>query len=264
MDSETYPDEDNVAIARSVMSANFARQLVLRRFLDQVQSWPELGSRSGPLRVAVVGGSADEPELLALAELGVPLEVRTFGVEGNDVYLDLNSPVPDAWSANFSADLVLCSQVIEHVWHHENAFSWLGELSGHQTRLWLAVPASNRPHGSPDYFSAGFTDGYLVENLRIRGWHVLDSGMLGSRRLYVAALTSNLWLSERGHEFPMAELLGAGNGRNFLSGIRRNGIDMFRLSFASKRVRTDLRYATEAWLWLERCSRLKCEYVHLG
>ena len=86
-------------------------------------------------RVAVVGGSPAEPELVSLP---VDATIDYFGVENTIgdsrfTYLDLNLLRTDL-HANY--DLVICSQVLEHVYDVRNAIENL---------LRLASPSSSHP-----------------------------------------------------------------------------------------------------------------------
>jgi 2-polyprenyl-3-methyl-5-hydroxy-6-metoxy-1,4-benzoquinol methylase len=73
----------------------------------------------------VIGGDRDDPEILALQGTGIEFTVRTLGIdEAADEHLDLN--MRGEHEAHY--DLVLCSQVLEHVWDHEATFSNLAAL----------------------------------------------------------------------------------------------------------------------------------------
>jgi len=238
--------------AISLCGNNFARALVLEQFLVAVasqgieQPTPHPGMS---LDIAVIGGSSAEPEIRALESHGYLCNVTTYGVDKLcDVFLDLNqSPAADS-SIDPKFDLVLCSQVLEHVWNHAAAFRWLGLLAGDSALLWVGVPAANRPHGSPGYFSAGFTDEYLANNLRTLGFEILGSGQIGSARLYRGALMTPIWLSVRGYASP---LLFAFEGSPKLLRIPltlRYLPSMLRVSLASGRVVSSQRCATESWV----------------
>ena len=56
------------------------------------------------------------------------------------------------WSGIF--DLILCSQVWEHIWHHGNAFENIENLTSSGSYLWLASLASHRAtHSLPIWLS---------------------------------------------------------------------------------------------------------------
>jgi hypothetical protein len=237
----------NTTIARAVARQNFARSLVVESFMKCSASI-FAGHNGDPIRIAVIGGSEYEPEVLALQQLGFKTEVTVLGLEEFDTYLDLNSNPSGSLSPPL-VDLVLCSQVIEHIWHHQHFFEWMKILSKNHAYLWLAAPAANRPHGLPDFYAAGFTQEFLEYNLGHQGFSILGGGTLGSKRLYVSALTSEVWLSVFGHRVPPLTSFGT---RSWAK------TQILRLKFLptgcslwmrSGKVRSDLRYATEVWVW---------------
>lgn len=235
-------------LALRLVPQNFARALVVEQFIDCVTAsidWKKLPQ----LSVTVVGGSNDEPEIAALRELGFEVKVSVVGIDSPDSFVDLNGK-PGAAAAGYPlGDLVLCSQVIEHVWHHRHFFEWLVRLTSEKSYLWLAAPAANRPHGSPGYFSAGFTSEYLANNLEANGMRVQGNGMVGTTRLYYAALTSPFWLSVFGHRLPpFTEISVDSRWKRFALRLRYAPMTI-RLMFCSPEVRFDLRYATESWAW---------------
>jgi hypothetical protein len=72
------------------------------------------------LHIAVIGGSRDEPELELLKLRGFNLTIKLYGIENYEHHLDLNLPTMDHKFEKF--DLILCSQVLEHIWNHQNSF----------------------------------------------------------------------------------------------------------------------------------------------
>ncbi len=70
--------------------------------------------------IAIVGGNKNDPEVLLVKKLFVNCQITFLGVEKNpDVnFLDLNKKTMQ----HKEFDLVICSQVIEHIWNQENFF----------------------------------------------------------------------------------------------------------------------------------------------
>jgi SAM-dependent methyltransferase len=180
-----------------------------------------LKSLDYPLKsIAVVGGTSKDLEVSIVRKIFPSVEVSYFGIDNphddsNFGFLDLNILDPQ----EKVYDLVLCSQVIEHVHNLENAFknlrSLMNPINGF---IWLNCPASNIPHGSPDYFSAGYSKEFLSEIFDRNAIQTLSAGYFGSStKLGVI----NKWRKE---------ILW-----RFLS-----------LPF-SKEIRTDLPFATEVW-----------------
>lgn len=231
-------------IAFKLCPENFGRALVLTEFLETIE---EFFPKNSVIRVAVVGGYKTEPEIKALQHLGYSLQVQIYGIEEDMIQLDLNEMPQNLSLARGNFDLVLCSQVWEHIWNHEAALMNLTTLMSKQSYLWLAAPASNRFHGSPYYFSAGFTSQYLAKNLAQVGLEVHSHGQLGTRRNYLATHALPTWLSVKGHQFPLPL---AFSEHRFVPRVLfsfRYLIKTFGLLLTSKKITTSSRFATESW-----------------
>lgn len=243
-------DAEALHIGRQVSPHNFARSLVVAQFLSQFLT--TLQTRSATqLRIAVAGGSSTEPELVALKRLNLNYSETTFGFGDVDVDLDFNSPVEPQRVRFDKFDLVLSSQVLEHVWNHQNYFGWLSILSRPSAYLWVGCPTANRPHSSPDYFSAGFTDSYLSKNLQSRGLQVIDSGMIGSRRMYHAALVEELWLTVEQHEHPVLSCANGATSFGEFTRVLRRVPSLVRLASLSSSISGNVRFAVESWVWAQ-------------
>lgn len=238
-------------VASCVSPGNVARREIVRTFLEcAVPHIDQLMSHStGPLRVAVIGGHSDEPELDALRNLGFSLEVVVVGLESSEVVVDLNSSA-DVLLPGDGAHLVLCSQVLEHVWNHGSFFRHLRNFTARDSLLWLAAPKANRPHASPDFYSAGFTASYMARNLENVDFRILASGEMGSRRLYESALLSRMWFSGIGYRFPVGAYL-FDNKRPWTSRLALTFYCLpqnLRFGLLSKTLTAESRYATESWV----------------
>lgn len=155
--------------------------------------------------VAVVGGTSADPEVDVLKKLFPDVGIHFFGIDNskndpNYLALDLNL-APLANMTNF--DLVINSQVIEHVWNLSNAFDNLACLTKQGGFLWVNCPASNMAHGSPAYYSAGYTDGYIAENLKHRNFDVIISKTFGSKRNYFITHTLRHWPTDAELKHPV-------------------------------------------------------------
>lgn len=226
-------------------SENFSRNYVTTKFISLFKHH-YVNKKSDRLKIAVVGGSTDEPELLAIKQAGFEFEVTSFGIELSDYILDLNVGFLDSIDKFKEFDLVLCSQVLEHVWNHHIVFQTLVNLAKPGGFIWLACPAANRPHGSPDFFSAGFTDSYLALNLANYSCEILECGMFGSKRTYYSNLIFDKWLTISEHNFPLKSIFlpkvyfaKSFNIRRFLRAIQ--------ISLISPITEKDTRFATESW-----------------
>jgi hypothetical protein len=194
-------ETDSRKLAVTYLPKNFARALLVEEFLNYFKTTHLFDSRI--IQVAIIGGYSQEPEIVVLKELGIKMDITFFGVDSGMEWLDLNKPQShNSVLSSQKYDLVLCSQVLEHIWNHSQAFSYLKQLLHDHSYLWISCPSSNRPHGLDFFYSAGFTSKYLVNNLELLQMKVVASGSIGTRRLYRAIHTLPTWLSVKGHAFP--------------------------------------------------------------
>lgn len=149
--------------------------------------------------VAIVGGGVEEPELKYLQRK----EFSFFGIErGNiDKFTQFNLNVPSANEKQF--DLVICSQVLEHVYDIKIALANLVNLVKPGGYLWIACPASNYAHGSPDYFSAGYSHQLITHLIKPLGVQIILAENYGSRRMYFYTHALQYWPTRREYEFPL-------------------------------------------------------------
>jgi SAM-dependent methyltransferase len=236
-------------LAFEICPGNFGRAVVLTKFIELITS--KL-TKDKSINVAIVGGNLDEPEVRALFALGFEPKVTILGIENDNYYFDLNLPQDFSFTKIDQFDLILCSQVFEHIWNHEAAFRNLLKLASNKSFLWVGCPTSNRPHGSPSYYSAGFTSEYLALNLENLGFEILDQGQFGSKRNYQLTHLLPTWLSVRGHMFPP---LFAFEGRRMLVrlyySIRFLPTTLWSLC-SSKKISEGDRFATESWVLAEK------------
>jgi SAM-dependent methyltransferase len=194
-------------------------------------------------RVALVGGGIGEAEI-ELLKKNSTFDVTYFGIERipneNFFFLDLNYDT--AFEDSF--DLVVCSQVLEHVWNHQTFFDNLTKLVKARGLLWIGCPASNYPHGSPEYFSAGFAPDYLINNLRMRNLELLLSGSLGSKRYYYLTHSLQIWGSKNLHRFPIFFGISRYYPREFLGRLYSLWLD--------SRVVHGIKYATETYVFFQK------------
>jgi len=226
------------------------RDAVVRQFSQKIKGHLDNSFQGW---IAVVGGSLREPELESLAgTIASEYSVKTFGVDQEaDFFLDLNEEAHRVADFSDPCGLILCSQVLEHVWNHHNAFKALEDIASKGTLLWLAFPASNIVHGSPHYYSAGFTEQFAAKNLASRGWKIIDSGSFSSRRNYLARHAKNLWLSEAETKRPFRYL--SPEGTSLAEKINRVRYFLWPLIWLSlQRESTDPKWAVESWVLAQR------------
>lgn len=240
-------------LAQSLYPKNVARSLVIEEFIEFFKSTELL--EANQLKIAVVGGSANEPELEVFKHLEIEVELIIFGVDPKIEYLDLNKL--NSHSPNYNFDIILCSQVFEHIWNHNAAIENLKNLMTKKSYLWITCPTSNRPHGLDFYFAAGLTESFLASNLKYHGLKVEASGRLGSRRIYRSIHTLPTWLSVRGNRFPPIWAFESHpyDKENFLYRFAftlRYFHRSIELLFFSGKITTDIRTASESWV----CARI--------
>jgi hypothetical protein len=201
-----------------------------------------------PHSIAVVGGTSQDPEVAEIKRILPSANLDYFGIENpysdsNFTYLDLNDPNQDLKK---KYDLVLCSQVLEHVWNIENTFNVLVSLVSKKGFIWFNCPASNMAHGSPAYYSSGYTAEFVAENLKMRGLTILKSRHYGSKRYYFMTHALKHWATESEHLRPVSSYnfqpgTFLGVTRKFLRDLPGRFISLFY----SKRNLSSVEYATE-------------------
>ena len=227
--------------------SNFMRSLLVSLFSQEVLKTKSAGS---VLKVACIGGYQNEPEIDCLKYLGFSVEVDFYGIEEGMNFLDLNRPykIPNP---KIRYDLILCSQVLEHIWNHSQAFKNLTLLSTEGTFLWLSCPTSNRAHGSPDYYSAGFTSSYLTMNLANNGFSSKSSGHLGTRRNYLITHMAEVWPTVHGHNRPLFSLYRGRRVSVWVAATIWKFFSSLYFCFQNGRLTSQQRYATESWVYAE-------------
>jgi len=215
-----------------------------------------------PKKVAVLGGSSNDPEFQALLANSSLEEFYFFDIqnpanESNFTYLDINESNS---IKNFTKyfDLVISSQVLEHIWNHKNYFDLIENLTKNNGYCWINCPKSNLVHGSPDYYSAGFTASYLENNLQVRKFVTLRSGEIGNKRYYLGVHLARYWMTARelkspvfGYNFQPGTFLGIAHK------LIRDFPHRVFLMFIRNREQGDNIYATESFVGMKLKSESK-------
>ena len=222
-----------------------------------VQEFEKYLSRSlikdKPIKVAMVGGYSTDPELAALSKISTNLDVTYFGIDSDRPfeYFDINET--DLGEFKDEYDFVLCSHVIEHVWNLRNLFLSLEKLTKKGGFLWISCPYSNIPHGSPDFFSTGYTPEFLAKNLNSTTWEFECIESIGSKRNYYATHILGSWLS---HDelfrpvtnYEMKPGTVVGNTRKYLLELPGRIL----LSMVNNRIGNDSRWSTESYVFAKK------------
>jgi hypothetical protein len=220
-----------------------------QQVLEIYETWILANLTPDKISIAVVGGTKDEPELEIFQQLGFNYEVTYFGISDNNLYLDLNEKNQISSKFLRSFDLLICCQVLEHIWNMQVAIDSLVSLVKIDGLLWINVPASNHKHGSPEYFSAGYQPELIRNLLLLHHFETLLLGDIGSRRLYFMTHKQQFWPTSLEHDFP------------FLRGIQSRG-HLFPLKFLKHLVKN-----FQALFWSPRFvhnSQFSTETYYLG
>ncbi|MDA9711917.1 class I SAM-dependent methyltransferase [Acidimicrobiaceae bacterium] len=170
---------------------NFGRKLLLQKFDNfcSKQNFPK------NLTIAIVGGNRDEPELEIIKKYTNIEKISVFGIDTqSDEYFDLNTENKN--NEYMSFDLIICAQVIEHIWNVNEFFLNLKSLCNDNTILYINCPKSNMEHGSPEYFSSGYSVKFLEKNLQKINFKILESGEVGSEVYYKSIHLLQDWFTE--------------------------------------------------------------------
>lgn len=145
--------------------------------------------------IGILGGSSKEPELLELLRIYPNAKVTFLGIEkglSEDPFIELDLNTSKDLDQIF--DIVICAQVLEHVWNLDNSIINLSKIINPRGGfLWLNCPASNMVHGSPEYFSAGYSHKMISKNLENHEFEIIFASSIGSRRLYFFTHTLQYW-----------------------------------------------------------------------
>lgn len=233
---KTFKKNSSMNILRLVSLVDFSEKI---KNLNHIQ------------RVAIVGGSIMDAEVDLLKNTFDDITFVTYGIEDSDVYLDLNqTPLPQS-----QYDLVLCTNVIEHIYNHENFSLNLQSLLNQGAYLWCAFPCNDRFHGAPDYFAAGFSPKYVSSIFGRIGLKVIDSGINGSQRLEYFNHVLKDWPDVNRYNHPFLGFilwhLGFSKSpRPPIRGLFSTSLikSMFAIFF-SKKILQDLNYGGSGWVF---------------
>ena len=105
------------------------REYVVEEFLKAIED-----KTRAIKRVAVVGGSKFEPEILALGAI-LNFELDIYGIEQDNIFLDLNESQSTNRMKQY--DLVVCSQVVEHIYDLHQGLINLMAITRPGGYLWI-------------------------------------------------------------------------------------------------------------------------------
>ena len=201
-------------------------------------------------KIALVGGSLTDHEVQLIREKYPDAIIEVYGIEQDQLFMDLNlSP-----TLQKEFDLVLCTNVLEHIFHHENFAKNLLSLLNQKGTLWLVFPFSDMYHGSPFYYSAGFDSDY-VERLFLRnGGNTEFKKIIASKRLYLFTHLLQDWPSEFRYHHPVVGQIiwGLGMRNNPRPPLRNlspsNLLIAAYLSWVSAKFSADPKWGCGVWM----------------
>ena len=196
--------------------------------------------------VAIVGGDTTDPEIQELIKLK-QINVDCYGIDQGLIHLDLNLP----YNNKNKYDLVICSQVLEHLYDVKQAIENLTNLTNSGGYIWIGCPASNRSHGSPHYYSAGYQPEMIINLLKLFSTKILFSGKSGSKRLYFMTHALRIWPTQNELKRPIFDYDFGRRNENFAKKIIRFIYDFagrFYSLFLSHKISNEIEYATESYV----------------
>jgi hypothetical protein len=217
-----------------------------RRLVNWIKENPRLLNS-----IAIVGGSSKEPELIEILALYPSAEVTYFGLEKtelNTTFVELDLNLPSDVTQKY--DLVICAQVLEHTWNLNLAFENLARLlNPYSGLLWVNCPASNMAHGSPEYFSAGYSHQMLTSHINQCNLEVVMSDSIGSRRLYFFTHALQYWPSQFELKHPILTYRPLRSyGRGILHETIKGFLGRVYSALLSSEENSNLQFATESYV----------------
>jgi len=200
--------------------------------------------------VAVVGGNLNDPEAKILMEMGIK-SIDCYGIDPGMIHLDLNLP----YKPRKNYDLVINSQVLEHIYDVKQGLQTLANLTSVGGFLWIGCPASNRSHGSPHYFSAGYQPQLITNLLKLSSFNSLNSGVLGSKRLYFMTHALRVWPTNRELKHPILNYDFNRRNEKIIMKFIRFLYDLPGRVYAaaiSDQYLTTIEYATETYVFCQK------------
>lgn len=169
---------------------------VLRRFREQVKPLlPDIKT------VALVGGSDKDWEIQEFRAENY--DVTYLGIEAvpenNFIYFDMNK----LNNIGKQFDLVICSQVLEHIYDVKVGIENLLKLANTGGTVWINCPYSNHSHGSPEFYSSGYSPKLIIKLAELLGATTIFSAQLGSKRQYFFTHSIQYWPTEHEYLHPM-------------------------------------------------------------
>lgn len=146
----------------------------------------------------ILGGSVREPEIDIIRSIYGDVNLQFVGIDGSYVenyrfdYLDFNQ-FNSTIEIEFDAEIALCTGVVEHLWNLHAMFQNFQMLLKHKSLLWISFPVSQYPHGSPEWYGAGYSPEMIKKIGELFGFRAILTGHTGNRRNYLFRHILHIW-----------------------------------------------------------------------
>jgi hypothetical protein len=150
-------------------------------------------------------------------------------------------------------DLIVCNQVLEHVFDVKNALDIICQICEEKTIVWLDFPVSTFEHGSPDFYTPGIKPEMISKLSKKFFLETLSFGVIGSQRSFLFGHLLNIWPTPRQHKYPILSYYGIAG--SYFSKIRYQISTLpqrILISLSSSSVNSNSRYATTGWIILKK------------
>jgi hypothetical protein len=185
-------------VASMTIMSNFERQVCLFHF----KAFVEKLDVTDDFRVGYFGSKSEpDPEIEIVKSRLKNSKIFSIGI-GSDVDIKLDLDL-DVWSNDGFFDLLIVSNVLEHIWNLENAFNNFTNMLKLNSFLYVIGPTSNFYHLSPNFYSSGYTSEFVENNMANRQFKTIVSGGVGSQRLSFMQHALRSWPSSKAHSFPL-------------------------------------------------------------
>lgn len=212
-------------------------------------------SSDNTLNTLIIGGEENDPEIQVLRE-SFSLNITLAGIEAVEhpryVFLDLNVPYISSEQLK-GFDLIVCNQVLEHIYDVKNALDIISRICEEKTIVWLDFPVSTFEHGSPDFYTPGIRPEMISELSKIFSLKTLSLGIIGSQRDFLFGHLLNIWPTPGQQKYPILSYFGVAG--SYLSKLRYQVSTLpqrILISLSSPAVNANPRYATTGWIILAR------------
>ena len=172
------------------------RKEIIQSF--QTEVLPRLEIMSNCRNLLILGGSVNDPEIDIVRDISGELNLQFVGIDDKFTenfrfdYLDFNN-FDSSIDIGFRPDIALCTGVVEHLWNIHAMFQNFEHLLLSETLLWITFPVSQYPHGSPDWYGAGYNPEMIKRIGELFGFQSISYGHTGNRRNYLFRHVLHIW-----------------------------------------------------------------------